>query len=64
MPSIGDKCFAAVQHIRAIGLFDGACFDTLKVRACRRFTHGNGAHHFTGSQLGQVLLLLGFSAVI
>ncbi|MCY1166602.1 hypothetical protein D9M73_65480 [compost metagenome] len=65
MPAVGDEGFASIQYIvRAIGAFQGRGLDALQVAAGGGFAHGNGAHHFTAGEAGQVFALLRFGAVM
>ena len=64
MPAVGDEGLAAVDQIGAVCLQQRRGFHALQVRTCSWFAHGDRAHHLTAGQLGQVLLLLRFGAVM
>ena len=59
---IGDPHFVAVQNVITTFVF-GFELHADDVRACTRLAHGQCTDVFTGDELGQVFLLLRFSAV-
>jgi hypothetical protein len=64
VPAVGDEGLAAVDQVSAVRLQHGSSLDALQVRARSGLAHGNRAHHLASGQLGQVLLLLRFGAVM
>ena len=64
MPSVGDVSFAAIQHIRTIGLNQGGGFDALQIAARRGLGHGNRTHHGAAGHGRQIALLLGPGSVV
>ena len=64
VPAVGDKGFAALEQVAAIGLNRGRGFDALQIRPGGRLAHGDGANHFAAGHARQVAGFLLRRAVV